>query len=114
VGVVALRLDPETTPVDEVVRPGVASILESEGVGRAIELMRSEGVRRLPVVDATGNLVGLLSADDVMHLLSEEMHGLAGMLDREVRREHTDRRACRAHLRRRERTPTSTMTPMSA
>ena len=60
-------------------------------VARVVALMRSEGVRRLPVVNASGALVGLIAADDVLDLLAEEMSGLAGMLNRGIRREREER-----------------------
>jgi CBS-domain-containing membrane protein len=96
VGVVALGVDAETTPVEALMRPGVASIREDEGIGRALALMREHGVRRLPVVDAGGVLVGLVAADDLLELFAEEMSGLAGMLSREFRRERSDRPARQA------------------
>ena len=50
---------------------------EAESVHVAIERMRADGVRRLPVVGADGALVGVLSADDVTEYLAEELTGLA-------------------------------------
>ena len=91
VGVVALGLDAERTPAEGAMRPGVATVREDEGVGRAVAVMRSEGVRRLPVVDAAGRLVGILAADDLLELFAEEMQGLAGALSREMRRERKER-----------------------
>lgn len=93
VGIVAAALDAERTPVEAVMRPGLASIREDEGLGRAVALMRGEGVRRLPVVDGNGVLVGIVSADDLLELVAEEMSGLAGMLGREFRRERDERPA---------------------
>jgi predicted transcriptional regulator len=93
VGIVALGLDAERTPVEGIMRPGVARIEETEGIGRALELMKSEGVRRLPVVDSAGALVGIIAADDLLELFAEQMSGLAGMLSREFRRERQERRA---------------------
>jgi CBS domain-containing protein len=93
VGVMALGLDPERTPVEAVMRPELAVVCESEGIGRAIALMRARGVRRLPVVDDAGALVGVVSADDLIELLGEEMAGLAAMLGRGERREREERRA---------------------
>lgn len=91
VGVVALGLDAERTPVEGVMRPGVACIEETEGIGRAVALMKSEGVRRLPVIDAAGALVGIIAADDLLELFAEEMSGMAGMLSRGPRRERQER-----------------------
>lgn len=91
VGVVALGLDAGRTPIEGVMRPGITCIREDEGLGRAVALMRSEGVRRLPVVDARGVLVGIVCADDLLELVAEEMSGLAGMMGREFGRERTER-----------------------
>ncbi len=93
VGVVALGLDPEKTQVEAAMRAEVVSVKENEGVGRAAQLMRTKGVRRLPVVDGSGALVGVLAADDLIELLAEEMSGLAGMLGRGASRERTERTA---------------------
>jgi CBS domain-containing protein len=87
VGVVATGLDPLATPVDSVMARRVILLEESEGVGRAIQLMRASGVHRLPVVDESGRLVGLLSADDLFDVIAEEMHGLAGMHASAIQRE---------------------------
>jgi CBS domain-containing protein len=50
-------------------------------------------VRRLPVVDVGGALVGLLAADDLILLLAEEMSGLAAMLSREDKQERISRKS---------------------
>lgn len=93
VGVMALGLDPARTPVEAAMRPEVVVARETDGVGRAIALMRAHGVRRLPVVDDSGALVGVLAADDLIELLGEELAGLAAMLGRAQRRERAERRA---------------------
>lgn len=93
VGVMALGLDPEKTLVEAVMRPRIALVRESEGLGRAIALMRAEGVRRLPVVDADGNLVGVLAADDLIELFVDELSGLAAMIGKGARIERAERRA---------------------
>ena len=93
VGVMALGLDPEKTLVEAVMRPRIALVRENEGLGRAIALMRAEGVRRLPVVDADGNLVGVLAADDLIELFAEELSGLAATIGKSARLERAERRA---------------------
>jgi predicted transcriptional regulator len=93
VGVMALGLDPENTLVEAVMRPRIALVRENEGLGRAIALMRAEGVRRLPVVDADGNLVGILAADDLIELFADELSGLAAMIGKSARLERAERHA---------------------
>jgi CBS domain-containing protein len=93
IGVMALGLEPEKTLVEAVMRPEVAVVREDEGVGRAIAMMRDKGVRRLPVVDAQGALVGVLAADDLIELFGEELAGLAAVIGQGPRRERRDRRA---------------------
>jgi Mg/Co/Ni transporter MgtE len=41
----------------------------------------------VPIVDAQGGLVGILTADDILDLVAEEMTALAKMVSREQRRE---------------------------
>ena len=60
---------------------------ETAGVIEAIQLMRSHGVRRVPVVDAGGALVGILAADDLLDLLAEELSALARIAPRGQERE---------------------------
>lgn len=93
IGVVALGLDPETTLVDAVMRPGIVAVAETASVRDAIALMRDQGVRRLPVVDHGGHLVGLLAADDLLDLLAGEISDLAIMVSRGMTRESRERTA---------------------
>lgn len=93
VGVVALGLDPEKRNVDGIMPAELVCVRDSDGLGRAVALMRAQGVRRLPVIDAQGHLVGILSADDVLEVLSEELYCLAGMVARGERVESEHRKA---------------------
>lgn len=91
IGVVALGLDGETTLVDAVMHPGVVAVAETTGVRDAIAIMRDQGVRRLPVVDGGGRLVGLLAADDLLDMLAGEISDLAVMAARGITRESRER-----------------------
>ncbi len=93
VGVVALGLDPGTTEIGDVMSPEVITVRETDGLAETVALMRARGVRRVPVTDAHGTLVGLLAADDVLELLAEEIAGLASTVVSGEKREKATRRA---------------------
>jgi CBS domain-containing protein len=55
----------------------VETIQGDEGVYNATQKMMDLAVRRLPVVNYMGALIGLVSLDDLLLLLSRELHQLA-------------------------------------
>ena len=59
------RRDPATILVGEVVTKQAYACSPYSDVVEALEIMRQKDVRRLPVLDSTGKLCGLLSMDDV-------------------------------------------------
>lgn len=52
-----------------------------------IRQMRARGVRRAPVVDATGALVGIVSSDDIVAAIADELADLARLISSQPRRE---------------------------
>lgn len=53
----------------------------------ALKKMRSFGVRRLPVVNESGGLEGVLAFDDLVDLVAEGLSDLSTLLAREQKRE---------------------------
>jgi len=92
VAVVAPGLDAEVILVSDVMSGELLSVQEDAGIAETVELMRVRGIRRLPVTDLGGALIGLIAADDVLSLLAEEIAGIAGMISREEKRERTARK----------------------
>jgi CBS domain-containing protein len=64
---------------------------EGEHVHEALDRMREHGVRRLPVVDRDGILVGILAHDDLVEWVGEQLGELARVVDIERRRERRHR-----------------------
>lgn len=87
VEVVAAGVNPEALKVGDIMGPEVATVRESEGLFEALRYMRDKGVRRMPVVDGTGGLVGILTLDDLLSLLAEELTELAKLVSHERQRE---------------------------
>jgi CBS domain-containing protein len=91
VEVVAAGVNPDALTVADISGPDLATVSESEGVYEAFFYMRSRGVRRMPVVDRDGALVGIVTLDDLLSLLAEEMTELSKLVSRERQREATVR-----------------------
>ncbi len=91
VEVVAAGVNPEALKVGDIMGPEVATVREGEGLFEALRYMRDKGVRRLPVVDGSGALVGILTLDDLLGLLAEEMTELAKLVSHERQREASRR-----------------------
>ena len=72
--------------------PELVTVREVEGVLETIELMRLRGVRRLPVVGEGGELVGIVSVDDLLETMSEQMSEMTRALGRERGHEFQARR----------------------
>jgi CBS domain-containing protein len=54
--------------------------------------MRQKGIRRVPVVDEEGLLVGIVAVDDLLEILSEQLDGLVKLVGTEQAREARTRR----------------------
>lgn len=74
--VCAQNVSPEEH-VQKVMTCPVSTMNQNEGIYTATQYMMENAVRRLPVVDDVGWLVGLVSLDDLLLLLSREMNNLA-------------------------------------
>lgn len=83
VRVLAEARDPVQTTVGEVMTRTIKTISEQTPVEEALGVMRSGPFRRVPVVDPDGKLVGLLSLDDILDLLTEEFAFIGEILKRE-------------------------------
>ena len=53
---------------------------EEQSVASAIARLQARRVRRAPVIDASGMLCGLVSSDDLLGQVSDELTGLARLV----------------------------------
>ncbi|QOJ24158.1 MAG: CBS domain-containing protein [Gammaproteobacteria bacterium] len=85
--VMATELDENVITVGDIMAQEIFTIKESAASYEAIEFMRRKTARRLPVVDEAGELVGILTLDDALQLLSEELLDLAKLVRYEQKKE---------------------------
>ena len=92
VEIVAPGLDPNVITVGDIMQPNLFTINEDAGVFDAIKLMANKGVRRLPVVNQDGALVGIITMDDLFLMMAKEFCSFAKLLTKEQENEAAKRR----------------------
>ena len=68
--VVARHVDYDK-PVDEFMTPNPRTLRPSDTIGDAINLMHEAGLRNIPIVDESGEVIAVFRARDVIHHLAE-------------------------------------------
>ena len=90
--ILAERVDLDAVNIGDVMSQDLHTVQEDTKFLDAIKMMRTKGVRRLPVVNRTGNLVGILTVDDVLGLILEQLSDLVGLVVKQQVRESTLRK----------------------
>lgn len=78
--VTACGIDPASVRVEDVMTREPLVARESDEVSDLLQAMRLTGIRRAPVVDARGALVGIIAIDDVIAGLAGLMCDMAGSI----------------------------------
>lgn len=71
---------PEDIRVCDAMSTPLAVARADEGVFEAVATMRDKAVRRLPVIDVDGGLLGMVTLDDLLGVISTELANLAEAL----------------------------------
>lgn len=87
VGPLAAGSVTDAATLGEVMGPRLVTATEREDLSAALERMRVHGIRRLPVVDEVGALQGILTVDDALEFLDQELAAIARLVIREQKRE---------------------------
>jgi CBS domain-containing protein len=77
--------------VRDLMSANLVTARELENLYDVLKKMQSYGIRRLPIVGAAGGLEGIVTFDDIIELLSEELTDLAKLVAREQKRERQGR-----------------------
>jgi CBS domain-containing protein len=83
VSVVAKDADPRSLRVGDVMTQNPVTALTEDTLADALEQMKRIGVRRLPVVGDFGLLAGVLSLDDILTRMAEELSSATSAILRE-------------------------------
>jgi signal-transduction protein with cAMP-binding, CBS, and nucleotidyltransferase domain len=77
--------------VGDVMTYALLKVTEDENIFDVAQRMRARGVRRVPVISRLGELIGIIAADDILELLSEELSLLSRITTREAEQEKAKR-----------------------
>lgn len=85
--VLAENLALDTLLVADVMSYELATIRVEDHFMEALKLMKSKGIRRVPVVNGYHELIGILTVDDLLELLAEQLNDLASLVTWQRKRE---------------------------
>ena len=83
VRVMAREMNPGEVRAGEIPTRDVITFRDSMGIYEAIQKMTAEGIRRMPVVDDAGKLIGIVTMDDIIRMLGEEMAAIAENIEKQ-------------------------------
>ena len=80
VKIVSKKNDLSNIKVTEVMSTDLLLLPKQQGIKEAIEAMKSKGVRRVPILDDDKKVCGIVSVDDLIMLLVNELSSLSGLI----------------------------------
>lgn len=89
--VVATGLDPVPLHLEDIMTEHVVTVSEADSLLDLMRSMREHGVRRVPVVSFQDELMGIVTMDDVLKILAQEMNALASSIDEGIKQERVRR-----------------------
>jgi CBS domain-containing protein len=85
--VLAKGADPRSFEIGDVMSSELVTVREQDSVTEVLRLMRDRGVRRLPVLTPSGALAGIVTIDDVLDIVAEQLGDVVHAIERERVRE---------------------------
>jgi len=78
---------PQDLLVEHIMQSAPITVNKTDGIFETILKMRVNGVKRVPVIDDSGALYGIICADDILELMAEEVSNLSKINDVQVKKE---------------------------
>jgi CBS domain-containing protein len=86
-GVMAREVDQHSVTVDDVMTRQPIIATDTDELSDLLQAMRMAGIRRVPVVDVRGALIGIMAIDDAIDVITGLMCDIAGSIKSEQRQE---------------------------
>ena len=91
--VLAKNVDPASLTVGDIMTRDPMIAREEDDLGELLQGLRLAGIRRVPVVDSQGVLVGIISVDDAIEVIAGLLTDVSGSIRHQQQREWRTRKA---------------------
>lgn len=81
--VIAKEIDGNSLTLGDVMYRELTLAKEHDDIHETIQIMRQKGIRRLPVIDDNGALIGIITLDDLIDLIAEQLKNLAELIGKQ-------------------------------
>jgi len=81
--VMAQEKNPGAVRAEEIMTGNVIAFQDNMGIYEAIQKMTDAGIRRMPIIDDAGKLIGIVTMDDIIRMLGEEMAAIAKNIEKQ-------------------------------
>ncbi|AUH73064.1 CBS domain-containing protein [Legionella sainthelensi] len=89
--VMAAGIAPESLLIKDIITEPFSSVFENDNLLDALELMHSKKIRRLPVINNDKTLVGIITLDDFIEILTENMAKVVDVIKLQQQKEAKQR-----------------------
>lgn len=84
---VARDFDPQSLSVADIMSSDPVTARPDDSVNEVLGEMRSRGIRRMPVTTDDGALIGIVTLDDLLDVMAEEMRAFVQAIESAQKRE---------------------------
>ena len=75
--------NPSKVTVGDVMQPQLVTAVETDELDDVLVKLRRHAIRRIPIVDAQGGLQGVVSLDDVIEWIYEQMRAVTALVEQQ-------------------------------
>lgn len=79
----AFGVAPGSVSVEDVMVPMLATAKTTDSFYHVLNLMKEHGVKRIPLVNGSGSLEGIISSEDIVALLASELTDVVNITERQ-------------------------------
>ena len=85
---IADEIDLKEISASDIMNSDLLLLTEQSGILEGLDMVSARGTRRAPVVDFSGELVGIVTADDFTVLIADEMESYAKLVRKQLAGNH--------------------------